>query len=107
MSVVHLTDENFKKEVLESKSACLVDFWATWCGPCRKVGPVVEELAQEFKGKIKIGKLNIDDGPKTASAYGVMSIPTLMFFKDGKIVEQMVGAMSKPELKTKIEEHLG
>lgn len=107
MSVVHLTDENFKKEVLESKSPFLVDFWATWCGPCRKVGPVVEELAQEFKGKIKIGKLNIDDGPKIASAYGVMSIPTLMFFKDGKIIEQIVGAMSKLDLKTKIEEHLG
>lgn len=107
MSVVHLTDENFKKEVLESKSPFLVDFWATWCGPCRKVGPVVEELAVEFKGKIKIGKLNIDDGPKIASAYGVMSIPTLMFFKDGKIIEQIVGAVSKSELKTKLEEHLG
>ena len=107
MGVVHVSDENFKKEVLESKVPCLVDFWAEWCGPCRRVGPVVEELATEFQGRCKIAKLNVDEGSKTASTYGVMSIPTLMFFKDGKVIEQVVGAVAKQELKTKIEEIIG
>lgn len=107
MAVVHLNDENFKKEVLESKLPCLVDFWAEWCGPCRKVGPVVDEIAAEFDGKCKVGKINVDNGQKTASKYGVMSIPTLMFFKDGQVVEQIVGSVGKAALKTKIEEHLG
>lgn len=107
MGALHLSDENFKKEILESKIPCLVDFWAEWCGPCRRVGPVVEELAAEFDGKFKIAKLNVDDGQKTSSTYGVMSIPTLLFFKDGKVVEQIVGAVGKQELKAKIEEHLG
>jgi thioredoxin 1 len=106
MAAVHVTDENFKKEILESKVPCLVDFWAEWCGPCRRVGPIVEELAAEYQGKVKIVKLNVDQGQKTASSYGVMSIPTLMFFKDGKVAEQVVGAMGKAELKAKIEEHL-
>jgi len=106
MATLHLTDANFKKEVLESSLPCLVDFWAEWCGPCRRVGPIVEELAGEYEGKIKIAKLNIDEGQKTASTYGVMSIPTLMFFKDGKVVEQIVGTVGKPELKEKIEENL-
>ncbi|MDD5019316.1 MAG: thioredoxin [Candidatus Omnitrophica bacterium] len=106
MGAVHLSDENFKKEVLESKTPCLVDFWAEWCGPCRRVAPVVEEIADEFQGRVKVAKLNVDEGSKTASAYGVMSIPTLMFFKDGKVVEQIVGAVAKQELAAKIEELL-
>ena len=105
-AAVHLTDENFKKEVLDSDLPCLVDFWAEWCSPCRRVTPVVEEIAEEFKGKFKIGKLNVDDGSKTASTYGVMSIPTLMFFKNGKVIEQIVGAASKSEFKKKIEANL-
>ena len=105
-AAVHLTDENFKKEVLDSDLPCLVDFWAEWCGPCRRVTPVVEEIAEEFKGKFKIGKLNVDDGSKTASTYGVMSIPTLMFFKNGKVVEQITGSVGKADLKAKIEEQL-
>lgn len=107
MGAVHLSDANFKKEVLESKIPCLVDFWAEWCGPCRRVGPIVEELADEFQGKLKVAKLNVDEAGRTASDYGVMSIPTLMFFKDGQVVEQMVGAAGKEDLKTKIEELLG
>jgi len=107
MGALHLSDENFKKEVLDSKLPCLVDFWAEWCGPCKRIGPFVEELASEYEGKCKIGKLNIDDGQKTASSYGVMSIPTLMFFKNGQVAEQIVGALGKAELKAKIEEHLG
>jgi len=106
MGAVHLTDANFKKEVLESGATCLVDFWAEWCGPCRRVAPIVEELAEEYKGRVKIVKLNVDDGQKTATNYGVMSIPTLMFFKGGKVVEQIIGAVDKAELKRKIEEHL-
>jgi thioredoxin 1 len=106
MGASPLNDENFKKEVLDSKQPCLVDFWAEWCGPCRRVAPVVEEIAKEFEGKIKVGKLNVDEGGKTASSYGVMSIPTLMFFKDGQVVEQIVGAVSKAELKEKIGEYL-
>ena len=106
MGAVHVTDENFKKEILESEIPCLVDFWAEWCGPCRRVAPIVEEIADEYRGKCKVAKLNVDDGQKTASSYGVMSIPTLMFFKDGQVLEQVVGAVGKAELKAKIEEHL-
>jgi thioredoxin 1 len=107
MGAVHLNDTNFKKEVLESSVPCLVDFWAEWCGPCRRVGPIVEEVAEEFEGRFKVAKLNVDEGQKTASSYGVMSIPTLIFFKDGQAVEQIVGAVGKAELKAKMEEHLG
>ena len=106
MGAIALTDENFKKEILDSKLPCLVDFWAEWCGPCRRVGPVVEEVAKEFEGKIKVGKLNVSESGKTTSSYGVMSIPTLMFFKDGQVIEQIVGAVTKAELKSKVEEHL-
>lgn len=106
MSAVHLSDESFKKEILEEKLPCLVDFWAEWCGPCRRVGPVVEELSTEYTGRFKVAKINVDEGQKTASAYGVMSIPTLMFFKGGKVVEQVVGSVGKHELKAKMEKHL-
>ncbi len=107
MGVVRLTDENFKKEVLEAKMPCLVDFWAEWCGPCKKISPVVDEIANEYKDKVKVAKMNIDDGQKTASSYGVMSIPLLMFFKDGKVLGQVIGAVSKSELKANLEKHLG
>ncbi|MCX5705423.1 MAG: thioredoxin [Candidatus Omnitrophica bacterium] len=106
MSLQHFTDANFKKEVLQSNVAVMVDFWATWCGPCKIIAPIVEELAKEYSGKIKIGKLNVEESPKTPSQYGVMSIPTLIFFKEGKVMEQVVGALNKAELKKKIDEVL-
>ena len=103
MSLLHFTDTNFKKEVLESHLPVLVDFWAPWCGPCRMIAPIIEDLAKEYEGKIKIGKLNVDENPKTATTYGIMSIPTLMLFKNGKVAEQIVGVLNKAELKKKIE----
>lgn len=104
MPVLHLTDANFKDNVLNSDLPVLVDFWAPWCGPCKVILPTIEELAKEFDKKIKFGKINIDEDGKTATAYGVMSIPTLIFFKKGRPVDQAVGALSKAELKKKITE---
>ena len=106
MSIHHFTDSNFKKDVLESNIPVLVDFWANWCGPCKMIGPVVEELAKEYNGKMKIGKLDVDTNSNSASTYGVMSIPTLIFFKDGKVMDQVSGALNKSTLKKKIEENL-
>jgi thioredoxin 1 len=106
MSITHFTDANFEKEVLESKIPVLVDFWANWCGPCKMIGPIVEELAKEFKDKMKIGKLDVDSNSQTATTYGVMSIPMLIFFKNGKVMDQAVGALNKLDLKRKIEENL-
>lgn len=106
MSVHHFTDSTFAKEVLESPVPVLVDFWAEWCGPCKMIGPLVEELAREFDGRMKIGKIDVDTNPKTATTYGVMSIPTLIFFRQGKVMHQAVGAMTKAQLKKKIEENL-
>ncbi|MFA5361933.1 MAG: thioredoxin [Candidatus Omnitrophota bacterium] len=106
MALVHLTDGNFKSEVLDSESPVLVDFWATWCGPCKAIAPLIEELAREYDGKIKVGKVDVDENPRTAGQYGIMSIPTLIFFKKGQISEQVVGALNKSELKKRIESHL-
>ena len=106
MSIHHFTDSNFKKEVLESSHPVLVDFTANWCGPCKMIAPIIEELAKEYAGKIKIGKLDVDANPKTATNYFIMSIPTLVFFKDGKVADQFTGALNKSDLKKKIEENL-
>jgi thioredoxin 1 len=106
MSVMHFTDENFKKEVLESPTPVLVDFWATWCGPCRMVAPVIEEMAKEYAGKIKVGKVDVDSNSQTATQYGIMSIPTIMVFKNGKVMDQVVGALSKGQFKSMIEANL-
>ncbi len=106
MSAHHFTDSNFKQEVLESDLPVLVDFWASWCGPCKMIAPVIEELAKEYADKMKIGKIDVDSNPRIATEYGVMSIPTIIFFKNGKIMDQSVGAASKPDLKRKIEENL-
>jgi len=106
MSTHHFTESNFKKEVLESKVPVMVDFWAEWCGPCKMISPVIEELAKEYAGKVKIGKVDVDSNQSLASQYGVMSIPTLAFFKGGRIMAQVTGAQNKAALKQKIEENL-
>lgn len=106
MGQLTVTDQNFEAEVLKSNIPVLVDFWAPWCGPCRIVGPIIEELAKEYAGKIKVGKLNVDDNPQTAGNYNVLSIPTIMLFKNGKPVKTMVGAQGKENFKKGIEEVL-
>jgi len=106
MALMHFTDGNFKKEVMESEVPVVVDFWATWCGPCKMVAPVIEELAKEYDKKVKIGKVDVDENPNTASRFGVMSIPTIMFFKGGRVMDQSVGAISKSDLKKKIDENI-
>ena len=100
--ILTVGDQDFKKEVLESQQPVLVDFWATWCGPCRAIAPALEELASQYKGKVKVAKVNVDDNQQTPQAYGVMSIPTLLLFKGGKVVEQIVGAVPKSKLETAI-----
>ena len=102
MSEVVLTDANFKAEVLDYKGVAMVDFWAPWCGPCRMLAPVVEELAGEYAGKVKVAKLNVDEAPDTSTQFGVSSIPTLIFFKDGKVVSQTVGLQTKSALQEKL-----
>ncbi len=99
MSEIHLTDENFDAEVLKSSVPVLVDFWAPWCGPCRMLSPVIEELANEYEGKAKICKVNTDENPAKAGEYSVSAIPTLLFFKGGKVVKESVGLQSKEDLK--------
>lgn len=106
MALFTFTDANFKKEVLDSGLPVLVDFWAVWCAPCKLISPIVEELAKEYSGRIKIGKLNVDENPKTTSGYGIMSIPTLIFIKGGKVMGQASGALSKADLKRKIEDNI-
>lgn len=98
MAEITLTSENFKAEVLESKVPVLVDFWATWCGPCQMMGPVVEELANESDGSYKVGKVNVDEQGDLAQEYGIMSIPAFFVFKDGKVVSSTVGAQGKDAL---------
>lgn len=104
MADVTFTDQSFKKEVLQSETPVVVDFWAPWCGPCRVVSPTIEQLAQEYKGKVKVGKMNVDDNQQTAGEYGIMSIPTVMVFKKGQPVKAIVGAQSKDAYKRMIEE---
>ena len=100
---LELTGANFQKEVLESSVPVLVDFWATWCGPCKMLGPVVEELAADYAGKVKVGKVNTEDQAELAGQYGVISIPTLIVFKAGKPVDQIIGAVPKNVISKKLD----
>lgn len=102
----NITDDMFKKEVLDSDIPVLVDFWAPWCGPCRMIAPVIEEISSEYEGKIKVLKLNTDENPQTASEYQITAIPTLLFFKNGKVVKEIVGVVPKEEIKKVIEDIL-
>ena len=106
MSEIVLTDSNFQQEVLDSKIPVLVDFWAPWCGPCRMVAPMVAEIAKAYATRLKVGKLNVDENPETARKYGIRGIPTLMIFKDGKLVDTVVGAVPRQTLEQALEPHL-
>ena len=106
LDLLPVSDSNFTDEVLHSELPVLVDFWATWCGPCRTISPLVEALAKEFSGRVKIAKLNVDENPATPGQYGVRGIPTLILFKGGKIVDQIVGAVPKARLVSMIEKAL-
>jgi len=102
-NVVTLTQENFAKEVLQSQTPVLVDFWASWCGPCKMLSPILDELAQEYDGRIKIGKVNTDEQPELASEYRIQAMPTMLFFKQGQVAKQVVGLKSKRELQSSFE----
>src|ERR1043166_474326 len=104
--IVELTDAAFDQDVLKSETPVLVDFWAPWCGPCKAMGPTVDAVATEYAGKVKVGKLNTDDNPATAMRYEIRGIPTLLLFKGGKVVDQRVGAMPKPDVKKMIDPHV-
>ncbi len=105
-NVLELTDDNFEAEVNTSKTPVLVDFWAAWCAPCRAIAPHVEELAASYSGKLKVGKLNVDEQPGAASSLGIRALPTLLLFKDGQVVEQIVGAVSKSKIEDMVKPHL-
>jgi len=100
------TDANFKQEVLDSDKLTVIDFWAEWCGPCRAIGPVIEELSKEYGEKVNIGKVNVDTNPQVSMNYGITSIPAILFVKDGKVVDKLVGAQPKANFVKKIEQHL-
>ena len=103
---LEITDANFKEIVLESGKPVLVDFWATWCGPCRAISPIIDELATELEGKAVVGKVNVDDNSEIPQNYGIRNIPTLLVFKDGDVVDKMVGAVPKGQMIEKLEAHM-
>jgi len=102
---VQVTDDSFANEVEQHQGLAVVDFWATWCGPCRMIAPILDQLSEEFAGRVKVTKLDVDANQKTAMRFQVRSIPTLLFFKDGKLVDQVIGAVPKPALAAKFEQH--
>ena len=104
--LISLTDDNFSDEVLSAELPVLVDFWATWCGPCRMIAPIVEELSSEYEGKAKVCKLDVDTAQKTAAEFGIRSIPTLLIFKEGKVADQLIGAVPKQQITEKLDASL-
>ena len=106
MHPMEFTDANFQQEVLNSDIPVLIDFWAVWCGPCKMIAPFVEEIAKEYEGKVKVGKLDVDNNPNVSMQYGIRSIPTLLFFRDGKVVDQIMGAVPKNMITAKLDSQL-
>jgi len=106
-SIVEVTDANFDADVLKSDKPVLIDFWATWCGPCRAIAPIVDELATEYLGKVKVGKMDVDRNSATPMRYGVRGIPTLLVFKDGQVKEQIVGYVPKEQIQKALDKHVG
>ncbi|HEX6746117.1 MAG TPA: thioredoxin [Longimicrobium sp.] len=104
-NVVEITDQNFQ-DITGGPTLSMVDFWAVWCGPCRMVAPIVEQLADDYTGKLTVGKMDVDANPRTPAQFGVRSIPTILFFKEGKLVDQVIGAVPRPVLERKIQQHL-
>nr|2YN1_A Chain A, LGPCA THIOREDOXIN [synthetic construct]2YN1_B Chain B, LGPCA THIOREDOXIN [synthetic construct] len=106
MSIIHVTDDSFDQDVLKADKPVLVDFWAEWCGPCKMIAPILDEIAEEYEGKLKVAKVNIDENPETAAKYGIRGIPTLMLFKNGEVAATKVGALSKSQLKEFLDANL-
>lgn len=106
MKPLEFTDQNFREEVMQSSLPVVIDFWAVWCGPCKMIAPIMEELAQEYQGKAKIGKLDVDNNPTVAMQYGIRSIPTVMIFQNGDVVEQIVGAVPKRQIVEKLSSYI-
>jgi thioredoxin 1 len=104
--IVQITDQDFDEQVIKGNGLILVDFWAEWCGPCRMIAPILDELAGEYEGQVTIAKLNVDENREAAARFGIRSIPTILFFKNGAQVEQIIGALSKSALKAKVQQHL-
>lgn len=105
-ALIHVVDGSFDEEILKADKPALVDFWAPWCGPCKAIGPILEGLAEQYRDQIKVAKVNVDDNPKTAQTYGVMSIPTLLLFKEGKVLDTLVGLVPKERLEAFIRKAL-
>ncbi|HSC52537.1 MAG TPA: thioredoxin [Phnomibacter sp.] len=103
---LEFTDAAFKSDVLDSEKLTVVDFWAEWCGPCRAIGPIIEDLSKEYAGKVQVGKLNVDHNPEVSINYGITSIPAILFFKNGQMVDKLVGAQPKGNFVKKIEQHM-
>ena len=104
-NIIAVTDANFETEVEKHDGLAIVDFWATWCGPCRMIAPILEQLSTDYEGKVKVTKLDVDANIKTGSRFNVRSIPTLLFFKNGKVVDQIIGAVPKPHIEAKLKQH--